>query len=310
MKKANWLCLTGLFALLSLLPGVLGAQPVHIVGKLDSLRSEVLQEQRVFQVLLPEGYRPGSGEKYDVLYVLDAEWYTKVVADVLHFVRAQNFMPPVIVVGLHNAFTYREKYKINFNTRDRDFLPTPLEGFPVSGGADKFLAFLGDELLPYINKTYPTNGVNTLYGHSFGGTFCLYALLIRPQLFSSYMAADPAWWWDKYSLHRLAGEKLAGLAGQNRMFWFTGPEHSSRGMGIDTLAALLREKAPKDLHWKHALYPGETHVSVQLKTVYDGLRYLYKGYNAEFEFHPMGGTVLPRRGGSPVGGACVAPYVN
>jgi predicted alpha/beta superfamily hydrolase len=149
------------------------------------------------------------------------------------------------VVGLHNAFTYRAEHKINFNTRDRDFLPTRIDRFPVSGGAGKFLDFLEGELLPYINKTYPTNGNNTLYGHSFGGTFCLYALLTRPGLFSSYMAADPAWWWDQYALHKLAGEKLAGLAGQNRLFWFTATEGSIKGMGVDTVAALLREKAPQ-----------------------------------------------------------------
>jgi hypothetical protein len=40
------------------------------------------------------------------------------------------------------------------------------------------------------------------------------------------------------------------------------------------------------------VYPDETHVSVQLKTVYDGLRYLYRGYNTRIEFHPMNGTVL------------------
>jgi predicted alpha/beta superfamily hydrolase len=52
-----------------------------------------------------------------------------------------------------------------------------------SGEGHKFLGFLTTELIPYTNKSYPSNGINTLWGHSLGGMFTMYALLTEPAVF-------------------------------------------------------------------------------------------------------------------------------
>jgi predicted alpha/beta superfamily hydrolase len=67
-------------------------------------------------------------------------------------------------------------------------LPVHVPQPVISGGAANFLAFFKDELIPYIDRAYPTNGTNSLCGHSYGGLFVLYALLSEPQLFGSYYA--------------------------------------------------------------------------------------------------------------------------
>lgn len=167
-------------------------------GKRDSIQSAILKEKRIIQVVLPEKYKPGSTDKYDVLYVLDGEENTRTVADVQHFVESEKFMPPTIIVGIINV------------DRDRDFLPTHSGGNRTSGGAANFLSFFREELVPYINKTYPSNGDNTLFGHSFGGVFVTYALLNEPSLFKSYIAADPSFWWDKGVMYKQAKDKLPG----------------------------------------------------------------------------------------------------
>lgn len=38
---------------------------------------------------------------------------------------------------------------------------------------------------PYIDHKYPVSGYSTLFGHSFGGLFGMYALLKEPGLFNS-----------------------------------------------------------------------------------------------------------------------------
>lgn len=43
-------------------------------GKLDSIKSTILNEQRLFRVVLPEGYDPNQAVRYDVLYITDGEW--------------------------------------------------------------------------------------------------------------------------------------------------------------------------------------------------------------------------------------------
>lgn len=44
----------------------------------------------------------------------------------------------------------------------------------------------------------------TLWGHSFGGLFTLYALLARPQGFARYAAISPSIWWDEALIRRVA----------------------------------------------------------------------------------------------------------
>src|SRR6187549_20344 len=108
-------------------------------GKRDSLYSEILKEKRILQVLLPENYRPGSEEKYEVLYILDGESNLKSISAIQQFAEGESYMPPIIFVAVFNT------------DRDRDFLPTHTAENATSGGADKFLAFFKNELIPYIN---------------------------------------------------------------------------------------------------------------------------------------------------------------
>jgi hypothetical protein len=191
-------------------------------------------------------------------------------------------MPPTIIVGVLNV------------DRDRDLTPTHVAENKTSGGADKFLAFLKNELIPYINRTYPSNGDNTIFGHSFGGLFVMYALLNEPQVFSSYIAADPSFWWDKNSMNKVAVDKLPGLANLNKTLYISGREGDPyKGMGIVGMDSILKKYAPPGFIWKARAYPDETHGSVRLKSMYDGLKFTYTGYTTKGpEFHPMNGIVL------------------
>ena len=53
--------------------------------------------------------------------------------------------------------------------RDRDFLPEKTTDNLKAGGANNFVAFFKNELIPYINKKLPATGDNSLFGHSLGG---------------------------------------------------------------------------------------------------------------------------------------------
>ncbi len=254
-------------------------------GVRDSVYSKVLGEKRFVQVVLPENYRPGSGEKYDVLYLLDGDGMTAEAAPIQHYAEQQGFMPATIIVGIFNV------------DRNRDFLPTKAEGVPAGGGAGPFLAFLKDELIPYVNQTYPSNGTNTLYGHSFGGVFALYAFAKAPDLFASYIAADPAFWCVNEYLIPLAAKALAGPFPPNKTFFVSGRAGwDYQDMGITPVDSLFRAKAPKSLQYQFVACPNETHMSINFKTVYDGLKFTYAGHNVnDIVFHPMNGTVIKNK---------------
>jgi predicted alpha/beta superfamily hydrolase len=250
-------------------------------GLPDSLHSSILNQERQFKVILPPGYKPGSAEKYDVMYVLDgSDWNTGTIAQVQHFVEDQGFMPPTIIVSIVEP------------DRNADLAPTHLDTWKNSGGADKFLGFLKNELIPYINKQYPSNGDNTLWGHSLSGMFVLYALVTEPTLFKSFIAIDPSAWWDNNYVLKMAAAKLSTLPFQNTTFFIAGRETTLSSMKIDTLETILKNNAPASLKWKLDVYSGETHGSVKFKGTYDGLKFLYDGYIKIMYFDPMHGIVL------------------
>jgi predicted alpha/beta superfamily hydrolase len=270
--------------ILFIVQGSVSAQDNSVIS--DSLYSNILKEQRSIKILLPESYKPGSTEKYEVIYLTDGEWVVNLFPFIYKFAKDENYVPPAIIVAVPN--TYLKKA----NQRDRDFLPVQVAEPAISGGAGNFLSFFKNELIPYIDKTYPANGTRSLYGHSYGGLFVLYALLSEPDVFNSYYATDPPFRWNHDYLINMASEKVSTLP-PNKLLWLAGIESTYKYQGIDLLDSVLHRKAPQSLHWNMATYPNEKHNSVRLKAMYDGIKYSYSGYsNTPLMFHPMNGIVL------------------
>jgi predicted alpha/beta superfamily hydrolase len=77
----------------------------------------------------------------------------------------------------------------------------------VPSNADNFIEFIDDVLRPWVRDTAFPNADfsrDALYGHSFGGLFVLYALIVRRDLFDTFLAASGAWFWnDGYILNQL-----------------------------------------------------------------------------------------------------------
>jgi predicted alpha/beta superfamily hydrolase len=71
-----------------------------IPGKRDSINSVILKEKRYFQVILPAGYSAASGEKYDVIYVLDGDGNTKLLSDVEQLLAGEGRIPHNIIIGI------------------------------------------------------------------------------------------------------------------------------------------------------------------------------------------------------------------
>ena len=91
----------------------------------------------------------------------------------------------------------------NVSRRKRDFIPPAYstQGSKLQkanyGRANKFYAFLTQELIPNIDSIYITNGRRALIGHSLGGLFVMYALFQPKSFFQSYIAMSPSLWVNK-----------------------------------------------------------------------------------------------------------------
>jgi predicted alpha/beta superfamily hydrolase len=257
----------------------------------DTVYSDILKEKRPIQINLPASYKPDSSARYDVLYVLDGEWNTSLAKTVRGFLEYGKFIPAnIIIVGIPNL------YRGNDNFRDRDFTPTPLNFSPMSGGAANFLSFIKNDLLPYMDKKYPTNKENnTLYGTSLGGLFALYAFFQEPSLFKSYLTVEPSLWWDDGYLNKLAIEKIGSLSNVQGTLWISSRNGAAyHQMGIAPLDSILQQNAPKNLDWKVETYPNETHFTAIWKGIYDGYKFSYRGMMPEGDFalDPMNGRLV------------------
>jgi predicted alpha/beta superfamily hydrolase len=259
----------------------------------DSVFSKVLSEQRYIKIHMPEEYVPGSTAKFDVVYILDGEAHFNDFLYIYKFARNHNFIPPLILISVPNTYT-REG-----NMRDRDFTPEKTPDNAKSGGADNFITYFKDELIPYISKKLPVSGDNSVFGHSLGGLFTMYVLLKEPGLFSSYYCSDPAIPWNNRRILSMTEETFRNTVELNKSVWIIAVEETYKNVGIQKMDSVLQSYAPHGLRWKTSVYPNETHMSVRLKGIYDGLKYTYDGYNSNklVEFHPNNGSLLE---GKPV----------
>jgi len=86
----------------------------------DSIYSHILNESRDLRVILPVEYKEGSGQRYEVLYILDGEWYQELVPNIYNFAQSAGFVPTSIFVLIRN------RYDRGRNLRDRDFSLTKM----------------------------------------------------------------------------------------------------------------------------------------------------------------------------------------
>lgn len=99
------------------------------------------------------------------------------------------------------------------------------EGGPpvITGGADKFLAFIEHDLLPRLAEmTVIDDNQRTLFGHSFGGRFTLFSLFERPHLFSRWVAASPTIYWEESSILKYEAQRHPGSGVERRLYLSAG----------------------------------------------------------------------------------------
>ena len=249
------------------------------LNETDSLYSEILKQVRPIQIVYPQGYSPASKEKYELLYCLDG--IPNALKMETAFLQSEGFIPQhIILVGIPPVSVK------GISMRDRDFSPTYTE--PNTGGAARFLQFLQQELMPYLQQKLPAKPTgHTLYGASMAGLFTVYAFLTAPDLFTSYMAIDPSLWWGNFCLKKEMARRFGQPASYSNTLWIAGREGAAfKSMGIAGIDSLLQQRAPRELRWKCVAYANETHYSTMLKGFWDGMKFSYGGFYASEKGYP------------------------
>ena len=134
-----------------------------------------------------------------MLYLPDAITSLGTAVDTIRLMQLDNYVPALLVVGIG----YRvDSVAETFPLRVRDFTPTvdPSHSdteLGMVGGASKFMAFIRDELKPWVQQRYDTDTGGAAYvGHSLAGLFGSYVLLNHPDTFRYYGLGSASLWWD------------------------------------------------------------------------------------------------------------------
>ncbi|RYZ22286.1 MAG: hypothetical protein EOO16_09645 [Chitinophagaceae bacterium] len=280
--------LLALFALL-LAVGPSAAQQADSsirIGHTERLYSKTLGESRTLYVHTPSNMK--QGDRYPVLYLLDGESFIEMAAgQAAYLSESYKIIPSLIIVAIRNTDRVRDFTPTHFNAGPDGKPDTSANAFGKnSGGAEKFIAFLRNELLPYIEAKYPVAPYRILAGHSLGGLLAVHCLTWHPDLFNGYIAASPSLQWDNESALHRATEELGKSRLDKRFFLCDANEGGKFHANQVQLDSVLKQRNIPGLRYKYVYYPGESHLSEPVKAFYDGLRHVYPewhlNYNSAF----------------------------
>jgi predicted alpha/beta superfamily hydrolase len=227
------------------------------IGEQFHLQSKVLAENRTYIVHTPGGYK-GSKDAYPVLIVLDPEGHFALTVGAVDELSGNGRIPPMIVVGVTNTERTRD---MTPSVPKTDFGGAPWSG--PAGSADKFLAFIADELLPTVEANYRTRHYRVLAGHSLGGLFAIYALINRPEVFNGYLAISPSLWWDDQALVKASGPFLAAHRDLSADLYIAIASEGQEMLGgAYKLSAALEESKLPQLRWQFKRSPEEDHGTI------------------------------------------------
>jgi uncharacterized protein len=247
-----------------------------VIAEATKIRSKILNESRSLLISKPPGY-DSSTDRYPVLYLLDGETHFQYASAVVNFLSDDDRVPEMLVVGIDSEGTGHRTHDLTPPTTDE----MDNRFNPGNGGADTFLSFMVNELVPFIDKSYRTRPYRLLVGHSFGGLFTIYALVKRPQLFNAYIAADPSLYWNKGAVAAAAESFFSTTSQLQADFYITASGDASEPPSI---VAALTKKSPAGFRWHYEQMKDEDHVSIPLPSIYRGLETIFDGWNLP---HPI-----------------------
>jgi len=204
------------------------------------------------RIHLPAG-TAGTGGPPPVLYVLEIADDFVFAAATADFLARCGRVPGLVVVAI-----------------DVDKLSGPPQGM---------IDFLDKELIPFVERTAGAGPRRILYGHSGRSFAALYILLTRPDLFDGYICAGLGLAWPlekgRTDLAAMAEDRWGRLSTLPKALVFSLGDEEKFYAGIERFQRVLKTKAPSDLRWTYLHLPGEDHESTKLKTLYQGLEFIF-----------------------------------
>lgn len=248
-----------------------------IIGTKKLIHSEVLDEDREYWISLPESYdqSASSHKKYPLLVVLDGRSHFRSVTGAVNYMSSgynrNRKIPEMIVIAVRSV------------NRERDFTPDKIitRRKNDTGGGDRFLSFLEDELVPQIDKEFRTEPYRILFGHSLAGLLATHAYMKEKTLFNAFIAVDPSFGsWDATTMDKKL-ETATDKPFERFMYMATanwGKRNIRNRNRHVRLYESLNSRCEGEFPAKLEYFENENHGSVPLPAFHNGISAIFEGY--------------------------------
>jgi predicted alpha/beta superfamily hydrolase len=271
------------------------SSPVENGIRID-FHSRIMAEDRTIWIRVPASYNEQTGaiQSYPVMYVLDGKTAFPPITGVVSFMSEKDHVnyqiPEMIIVGVDTEKRFRDLTP-NASTKqpNGDEAKTPEQKLMMqeSGGGEKFLKFLQEEVFIYVEKNYRTNPYRIYVGHSLGGLTATYTFLKHPDIFNAAISIDPSLWWDGAKYVNEAPESLRKMPNEKMKKYYVSVIDSSNYGGslqfhtnaIFNIGKAMENASLKNLKYKVDYIPNTDHSSIPLLSWYNGLLFVFDGYH-------------------------------
>ncbi len=262
-----------------------------IIGKRTSIFSTILDSERELYIYLPKSYTNNSYKKYPVMYLLDGKRFfhmaTGVISQMSDDISPK--IPEMIVVGIKSQNRVRDSsptYSLIGSSGKEE------KRLSVTGGANTFIKFLENELIPFIDNNYRTNDYKVLTGYSFTGLLVTHALFTKTTLFDSYIAVDFSAWFDnEVSLKNAIKFSKESIKSPKQLYITTADRVSFKGNNAsfkNDVWHFIKEfekVTPNQVRfgYKKYDYRSQNHQTMILISLYDALEFIYQGHMLNYD---------------------------
>ena len=236
------------------------------VGVYQNFKSTILKEDLTLQIYVPDEHSE-TKRGLPVLYLLDGQRFFFSGVGIQKTLWGPRAIPEMIVVGI----TVNRESRWKWYMEERE----------------DFSSFLTDELIPYVNSQYSTNGDHVIFGWEAGAYFAAELILKHPEAFGGAILSNGGY---------ASEEVIKGLdANHDTYLYVANSRQDIYNIGAtEEFHELLKAHSTPNLIWTYELHNDEIHESLSNVALYKGLKYYYHNYNSlAFEsiqqFNDLGG---------------------
>lgn len=239
---------------------------IYAQNKTESFDSEKLSEKREITISLPPSYEKNTSKKYPILVLLDGDFLFDPFYGAITYGSYWDDFPETIIIGIHQNHN---------DERVDDTEYDDAQGLPAEKGA-AFYEFIGQELLPYIEKKYRVAPFRMIAGLDTTAGYLNFFLYKENPIFNAYISLNP----DLAPLmEKRVAEQLS--AAKSPVFYYLSTSEDEIKQIAEPIK-MLNDNIKKDnnplVNYKFESFKGAGHYSQTLYAIPSALHQIFETY--------------------------------